>query len=106
MSRFFVGQRVRLVVSAKYAGTTGVITAIGSWVAGEKLPCGYWLGNGVADCCVQWDRMVTTNGTGSRLFSVTPCTTDRLEPILPDGHRACDDEFKRDLDKLLEGLPA
>jgi len=26
---------------------------------------------------------------------------DYLEPILPD-HQACDDDFKRDLDQLLE----
>lgn len=31
-----------------------------------------------------------------------------LAPILPDGHRACDDDFKRDLDRMLErqGMPA
>jgi hypothetical protein len=28
------------------------------------------------------------------------------EPILPSGHRTCDEDFKRDLDKLLEGVLA
>lgn len=26
----------------------------------------------------------------------------RLEPILPEGHKPCEEQFKRDLDRLLE----
>lgn len=95
MATFFVGQRVRLVVSAKYVGITGRIAALGQWRDGDLLPHGYRLISPYADCVVEWERPVTdSRGTTN---CVSPCTVDRLEPILPEGHRAGDFTNVQDL---------
>lgn len=95
MAKFFVGQRVRLVVSAKYVGITGRIAAFGQWRLGDLLPYGYRLSSPYADCVVEWERPVTdSKGTTDW---VAPCTVDRLEPILPDGHREGDYTNVQDL---------
>lgn len=86
MSRFYVGQRVRIIgcLNAKmkhHIGKEGVI-------AGAS-PChnGFWVVDSAA---------TASNGL--------PCGWHhtRLEPILDPGLEACDKDFKCDLDKLLE----
>ncbi|HZF98279.1 MAG TPA: hypothetical protein VEY92_08565 [Pseudoxanthomonas sp.] len=70
MSRFFVGQRVRMArpVHEFNLGATGRIKEFFDEVA---------MSGGRANCFVLWDRPVI--GWLSH--------TDQLEPILPDGHR-------------------
>lgn len=98
MSKFFVGQRVRLAWKSSFAtslapiGVTGVIKAIG-----PRMPGHYFEGcifTDETDCLVVWDYSAETCG----------CIFPQLEPILPEGHRPCDESFKRELDKLLEAI--
>jgi hypothetical protein len=86
MATFFVGQRVRVVhpFHPEYYGLTGRLTALFP----ERQSIRY-----VVNCDVDWDRLPAN--------CLSVCHTSRLEPILPD-HQACDDDFKRDLDRLLE----
>lgn len=104
MARFFVGQRVRLVRPDRQAnmGLTGVITHHGPWTFFEKLPDGSSLGSDRADCFLRLDQR---NDHGLR---DVPADYDQLEPILDQKHEACDEDFKRDLDRLLtrEGVSA
>lgn len=85
MSRFFVGQRVRLVrpFYPENMGATGVINAMFQ----ETRVRG-----GLVNCNVAFD--VPVRGTDTH--------TSDLEPILPEGHKPCEEQFKRDLDRLLE----
>lgn len=86
MSRFFVGQRVRIVACdyPPYEGLIGSEAIVDELDAVNKLDVGGHIG-------------ITIPGD-PRSFCFWPW---ELEPILPDGHRACDEDFKRDLDKLL-----
>lgn len=101
MSRFFVGQRVRKVrehgrgFDQYPSGSTGVIVEIGPYVVGTRFPDGQ-VAKVPADCLVLYRGAVFT------ALGLYDC----LEPILSDGHRSCDEDFKRDLDKLLEGVSA
>ena len=85
MATYFVGQRVRIVKTAsrKYLGCEARI-----W--DHARVTGEW--------------RLDVDGHGRRWPSGRYFTADedQIEPILPDGHRACDDDFKRDLDRLLE----
>lgn len=97
MSRFFVGQRVKLARPKDPAnlGLEGVFERY------EDNPIGSIVCDGIltrdCDCLVTLDIEPGLLGCQRE---------EQLEPILPDGHRPCDEEFKRDLDKLLEGVPA
>ena len=98
MARLFVGQRVRILWSESWpelAGQEGRII-------GRADP-------GLAtDPRCEWrvapDAWGTDFAPGSPAYgpnSFWP-NSSQLEPILPDGHQACDDDFKRDLDRLLD----
>jgi hypothetical protein len=103
MSRFFVGQRVRIKWSdgwPELAGREGRISERASGVPDVRGIIGDWR---VAPDAWGTHVAPTPSTMGGRNFAPS---SDQLEPILPDGHRACDEDFKRDLDKMLEGLPA
>lgn len=93
MSRFFVGQRVLLARPARKRnkGKTGRIREL--WPEEvEGFP-------GPVNCSVDWDdgvRDASYDEDGSWATH-----TDQLEPVL-DGHQSCEENFKRDLDRLLE----
>lgn len=87
MATFFVGQRVRHVRSV-----TGLVPV---GVEGRVAAIGMMTMQGPTDLGVVWDG-----------FGLYGADVDQVEPILPEGHRPCDTEFKRDLDRLLEGVAA
>lgn len=91
MSKFFVGQRVRLVWprDPKNFGATGRISYLG------RIECGsYFKGElcDEGDCAVDWDDS-----------DWSPEYLRKLEPILAQ-HKPCDADFKESLDTLLEAL--
>ena len=100
MARFFVGQRVRIKWSALCPGLAGqegrivpLPTHMVRFVNPEGRP---W-----AVAPEAWGAPYRTNpGDWFGPYE------EQLEPILPSGHAACDEDFKRDLDKLLEGVSA
>lgn len=94
MATFFVGQRVRLTHSLNYPEIIGreyriAALNVSAWACGLGSYRGHQLDSNIP------------NGL---LPIVAP--PDFLEPILPEGHQPCDTEFKRDLDRLLEGVAA
>lgn len=100
MNRFFVGQRVRIVRSVGgHAGKIGRISHIGYWKKGDILPSGRPLGlsiSGFADTYVVHD-----------VGSHAPASSENLEPILPEGHKAGDFANVRDLlDSLKQWVSA
>lgn len=90
MSRFFVGQRVRLSwkrdgsTSSTPIGQTGTIVRKGPWAPGE-------LSNLGGDVLVQWDGLTSATAIYSQ-----------LEPILPSGHQPSEYSFDRLMDSLRE----
>jgi hypothetical protein len=95
MATFYVGQRVRVVgadVSKFLIGRETRVTGQLTLGRGKNDTSFYGYPTDLRNWC-------------DCVFIARP---EFLEPILPDGHRACDDDFKRDLDKLLErqGLAA
>lgn len=103
MATFFVGQRVRMArpFYPENLGRQGRIRELGIGVQCQD--------GGYANCAVDWDdgqrdAITVYHESGGRWRRWTH--TSQLEPILPDGHRACDEDFKRDLDRLLEGVAA
>lgn len=85
MAHFFVGQRVRIVK-----------TSIRKYFGSEARICGRATNVGM------WRLDIDGHGNrwpSGRFFTVDE---DKIEPILLNGHQACDDDFKRDLDRLLE----
>ena len=92
MSRFFVGQRVRLV-----RPTNPINMGIeGRFERYADTPRGTRMSNG----CTEIEGKCFVHYRGDPAGSVEH--TDRLEPILPEGHKPCEEQFKRDLDRLLE----
>ena len=89
MANFFVGQRVRVkhgcMEDPRSFGVIGQETRI----TGDGLDRG-------REC---WFLEIRLDGVP--MFCVKAVAGDFLEPILPD-NQACDDDFKRDLDRLLE----
>jgi hypothetical protein len=93
MSRFFVGQKVRV-----------------SWARTEEYK---WVVGREARITEIWeDFYVGRTGYGLDILPISlskvngllsAFADDQLEPIL-DNHQPCDAEFKESLDKLLEGL--
>lgn len=81
MSRFFVGQRVRLnwkraeSTSPVSAGSEGVVVLIGPFRAGDLIPSGKRVPFN-SDVLVNWV-------SGNKTLAIY----DQLTPILPDGHR-------------------
>jgi hypothetical protein len=96
MAKFYVGQRVRILYSngwPELAGQEGriVSTARNSGIHGDSE----WQ---VAPDA--WGTDIAPRPSLSGGYAFGP-NSSQLEPILPD-HRACDDDFKQDMDKLLE----
>lgn len=102
MSKFFVGQRVRLV-NASYQediGAEGVITHMGVWRAGDLLPNGHLGGGpGHADVMVKWDYALIY---GAVITDHGPCDSEKLEPILPEGAAPSEFTFQQLMDNLQE----
>lgn len=96
MSRFFVGQRVKLVrpLQPKHLGFTGVVIAL--FAEQRTIEPTYPI-----NCDIKWDYKIADD-------THTQTHTSRLEPIIPDGHRAGDFSLNELLDrcKLGEGVPA
>ena len=95
MSRFFVGQRVRLVrgfdgVSPCVQQAEGHIHSFGVTQAGYVFLDGSINPND-CDCYVDWDGLPGPHSQH----------TNQLEPILPDGHRAGEEGVCTELDRIL-----
>lgn len=92
MSRFFVGQRVRIIRVERYEHLLGAearVTALGV--------ISMTLDGSLIDGCVKLD--IPAPGFPGRFVAPPP---DCLEPILPDGHRAGEEGKCELLDELLE----
>lgn len=91
MAKFFVGQRVRMVRpdNPRHQGATGRVFFIGPIEWGQVF-------NGEicvdGDCAVSWDD-----------GDWTPEWLSKLEPILPEGHRAGDYSLSELLDRCRAG---
>lgn len=97
MATFFVGQRVRIVhvkTDRHLIGREGRINEIRQMDNLDGIKCN-WVGYGLDIWPIQFYK-----------GALCAWTSDQLEPILPSGHQPCDTEFKRDLDRLLEGVAA
>lgn len=106
MATFYVGQRVRILWSKGWpelAGQEGRIVGRAPHGLFDRFLC-----ESDARFC-EWD--VAPDAWGSPLspdpdpdghIGIFSPNSSQLEPILPLGHRACDEDFKRDLDRLLE----
>lgn len=88
MATFFVGQRVRCVktLGGGCLGREGRVLEVDASGVTKSPARMVFYGNGLLV-----DHGYPTLGP-----------PECWEPILPDGHRACDEDFKRDLDRLLE----
>lgn len=102
MSKFFVGQRVKLVrafdgVSPSAQKAEGFFYGYGITDAGFVFPDGF-VNPSQCDCYVVWDGLPGPHSQH----------TDQLEPILPEGHRAGDYSLSQLLDRCKqgEGVPA
>jgi hypothetical protein len=98
MATFYVGQRVRILWSENWPelhGQEGCIEGRITDTEFSELGC-QWL--------VAPDAWGTSSAPriGARGYQQFGPNGSQLEPILPSGHRACDADFKRDLDRLLE----
>jgi hypothetical protein len=95
VSKFFVGQRVRIVgpTTSIPRGSTATIVCI-------ELANHVRHGRGVYN-----DVDVDGYGRLSRRGWQLAFRDEDLEPLVPP-HEPCEAEFKASLDKLLEGLPA
>jgi hypothetical protein len=91
MAHFFVGQRVRV----KAARTREAAEFVGceTRIIGSEFTDGedHWV-LALKSAALPQATVICAKFSASQY----------LEPILPDGHQACDDDFKRDLDRLLE----
>lgn len=100
MAKFFVGQRVKLVSATTLSnvGSQGVITHLGSWRPGDRLPIGEVIDDGYwPDVIVQWDGYVSYGGVR---IDQGPSNTSRLEPILPEGAQPSEFSFTELMDNL------
>lgn len=108
MAKFFVGQRVRLVRKSgpRISGSAGThkrsnqprVGDEGTVLGTDSHPNAGFVHAAFPVLSVRMDR------TG--VYGLAPA--ECWEPILPSGHAACDEDFKRDLDRMLEGegIPA
>lgn len=106
MSRFFVGQRVRLARPENPAnlGATGRITQLGHWPVGSVGLSGRkCLAN--FDCYIDWDCPVVATPLGTK-DNKAHASTHQLEPIVPEGHKASEYSLSELLDRCREGSPA
>lgn len=101
MSKWFIGQRVRIVRAfhPENNGITGVITHFGPWNRFDILPNGNRL-DGVADCFLSLDSPRHDGSMeGANEFW-------RIEPILYDGAQPIAESFEKMMGKLREGVVA
>lgn len=98
MSKFFVGQRVRIVRAThpQNNGLTGVISHIGPWEYLDILPSGRALGSDHADCYLKLDRPRHDGNTGGAN------SFWQIEPILPEGSAPSEFTFQQLMDSLQE----
>jgi len=80
-------------------GAEGVVTYLGYIPAFSITPSGL-ITSFDADCMVYFDRPLLATIKGVRRRDCA-CVTGHLEPIL-DQHQPCEDDFKRDLDRMLD----
>lgn len=95
---FFVGQRVRILWSNDWpclAGAEGRIVARVTLKPDDDQSCEWVVAPDL------WGSPIAISPRDGEFHAFAP-NSSQLEPIVPDGHRACDDDFKRDLDRLLE----
>lgn len=90
MAHFFIGQRVRVKGADISDPRTFSILGKETRITGDRLRNGTecWL----LDIYVGVEQLFCKKGVAG----------DYLEPIVPPNHQACNEEFKRDLDRLLE----
>lgn len=96
MSGLFVVQRVRILFSDNWPelkGETGRIVDVCS--DGGMTGFSDWM---VAPDCWGTPRAPRKGTDGGIRFAPN---SRQLEPILPDGHRECEEFFKQELDSLL-----
>lgn len=102
MSRFFVGQRVKLVrpVFSVNQGATGRITHLGSWNSGDKLPNDKYAVE-YLDVVVMWDNALYVENVFGLVehFQHLACRTEQLEP-LTELNIPCEVDFKESLDLI------
>lgn len=91
MARFYVGQRVRIVALDYMGGLHDFLLGKSGKITGPSPS-------------LRHDWRVCVDGVGDVGLGGFPLAfrSDQLEPILDTRHEACDDEFKRSLDELLE----
>lgn len=95
MTIYFIGLRVRIKDAARrYAHLIGTETRI----VGERDYKGH----------PAWELDLPPDDDGRPLVCLKHHAGQCLEPILPEGQRPCEEDFKHDLDQLLEreGVPA
>lgn len=98
MTKFFVGQRVRVARPRHPAnkGITGRIAIIKPYIAGERLPNGNRYVGSPGDCWIDLDRPRNDGGmAGVSAFY-------QLEPILPEGAQPSKFSFQELMEDLNE----
>lgn len=88
MSRFFVGQRVRI---ARNVGWQHPM--LNSFIGKEGVIC---------SVDQSWNSPLRDHPIRLREFPGVLFHPDDLEPITFEEHKPCEEQFKRDLDRLLE----
>jgi hypothetical protein len=98
MSRFFVGQRVRLArpLNPKNKGWEGRVVYVGAVATGQEIGGFRMKPVRVCNCAVLWDQSGFTH----------PQCTDQLEPIQPEGSQPSEFTTLHDLLTSLEGVAA
>lgn len=101
MSRFFIGQRVRVARLLDHNPAPYDLRAVGLEGVVNALNCRNYGGWGMVGVTLPMPNILGDN-TG---WAFRP---DELEPILPEGHRAGDYSFSELLDRCQqgEGVPA
>lgn len=94
MSRFFVGQRIKKVRGQASIGTTGVVF--------DFSPKPKSAAGGMDFRVVIENPTVSLDGRHVPAGARCAAKASQWEPILPEGHKPCEEQFKRDLDRLLE----
>lgn len=101
MAKFFVGQRVRIL----FAHTWPELAGQEGRIVGKSTTKGFrgeseW--QVAPDCWGTWEAptpviKTDVNGNLHRVRWFAP-NSSQLEPILPEGHKPCDESFKEELD--------
>lgn len=107
MSKWFVGQRVRLVSTnlPENYGAEGRILDIGQWDDGDELPNGKMYSGDYCDLFIAWDRPVIST-VKCQVLGESACRSNRVEPILYDGAQPIAESFEEMMGKLREGVVA